>query len=470
MSRLQKRYVCTACGHESLRWMGRCPECDVWDSLVEEVTAIESAPTALRKRHDVHGVVATGSGRPVSLTEVPAEAGDRLTSGIPEFDRVLGGGAVPGSVVLVGGDPGIGKSTLLTQVSCAIAASNTQGVLYVSGEESAQQIALRSRRLGAIHPRVMVLVDTDAASIIHYAEQAPPALVIVDSIQTMSDSALDSIPGSVSQVRACASHFARFARSSKVPVVLIGHVTKEGSLAGPRVLEHLVDTVLAFEGDHQHAYRILRAVKNRFGSTDELGLFQMHEQGLLSVENPSAALLAERPHEGSGSAVTAVLEGSRALLVEIQGLASRSFLASPRRVTTGFDPNRINMLLAVLEKRLGLRLAEQDVFVNAAGGVRISEPAADLAAAAAVASSFRDQAVEQHTVLIGEVGLAGEVRAVAGLEKRLKEAARQGFRQAVVPRYGHDKLPIIPGIRLVAVENVQRALQVALVAPTSHDS
>ncbi len=447
--------------------MGRCPECDVWDSLVEEVVSVEASPDVPRARHDAHGVVSTGQGRPVSLAEVPAEVGNRLISGIPEFDRVLGGGVVPGSIVLVGGDPGIGKSTLLTQVACALASVNKTGVLYVSGEESAQQIALRSRRLGAVHPQVMVLVDTDAAVITHHAAQSKPALIIIDSIQTMADSSLDSIPGSVSQVRSCASHFARFARSSRVPIVLIGHVTKDGALAGPRVLEHLVDTVLSFEGDHQHAYRMLRAVKNRFGSTDELGLFEMHEQGLQSVENPSAALLAERPHEGSGSAITAVVEGSRALLVEVQALATRSFLASPRRVLTGFDPNRVNMLLAVLEKRLGLRLAEQDVFVNAAGGVRITEPAADLAAAAAVASSFRDELVEQHTVLIGEVGLAGEVRAVAGLEKRLREVVRQGFRRVIVPRYGFDKLPAIAGLKLEAVDTVQHALQLALTSPSA---
>ncbi len=468
MTRLQKRYICNSCGHESLRWMGRCPECDVWDSLVEEVVSVAASPSSSQQRHDTHGVVGSGVGRPVSLTEIPAEIGHRLTSAIPEFDRVLGGGVVPGSILLVGGDPGIGKSTLLTQVASSIATVSHKNVLYVSGEESAQQIALRSQRLGAVHDHVLVLVETDVASIAHHVIQSAPALVIVDSIQTMADASLDSIPGSVSQVRSTASHFAKLARSSGTPIILIGHVTKDGGLAGPRVLEHLVDAVLQFEGDHQHAYRMLRAVKNRFGSTDELGLFEMHEHGLRSVENPSATLLAERRHEGSGSAVTAILEGSRALLVETQALATRSFLASPRRVVTGFDPNRINMMLAVLEKRLGLRLAEQDVFVNAAGGVRVVEPAADLAVAAAVASSFRDQPIEQHTVLLGEVGLAGEVRAVGGLEKRLREVVRQGFKRVIVPRYGAHQLPAIDGLRSEAVETVEHALHLALTTSSSH--
>ena len=334
--------------------------------------------------------------------------------------------------------------------------------MYISGEESAQQIKLRSARLGAETPNFLISVETEIGIILHHLETVRPALAIIDSIQTMSDSSLESAPGSVSQVRACATHLARFAKTIGVPVVLIGHVTKEGSLAGPRVLEHIVDTVLYFEGDRYHAYRLLRAAKNRFGSTDELGIFEMRETGLIGVENPSAVLLAERTEGGSGSAVASTLEGSRALLVEVQALAARSHLASPRRAVTGMDPNRVNLLLAVLEKRVGLKLAEQDIFVNVAGGVKIMEPAADLATVLAVASSFREQPVEPTTIVLGEVGLAGEVRAVSQVEKRLREAARQGFEKAVISKHNAAKLPKDLGLKVVSVSNVNEAILAAL--------
>ncbi len=321
---------------------------------------------------------------------------------------------------------------------------------------------MRSARLGAESPNFLVSVETEIGVILHHLETTRPALAVIDSIQTMSDSSLDSAPGTVTQIRQCATHLARFAKSVHVPIVLIGHVTKEGNLAGPRVLEHIVDTVLYFEGDRHHAYRLLRAAKNRFGSTDELGIFEMHENGLIGVDNPSAVLLSERAEGGTGSAVASTLEGSRALLVEVQALVARSNLASPRRVVTGMDPNRVNMILAVLEKRVGLKIAEQDVFVNVAGGIRIVEPASDLATAVAIASNFREQAVEPTTILLGEVGLAGEIRAVSQIEKRLKEAARQGFTKAVISRHNAGKLPKLDGIKVVGVNNVHDALHACL--------
>ena len=479
--------------------MGKCPDCDSWDSFTEEVTLKEKAGSAGKAGGMAsfsaggRGIVPTTSGMPMPITEVEMTKQARLSSGISEFDRVLGGGIVPGGLMLVGGDPGIGKSTLLSQVAYCIAAnvqaettdgksqgtgnrkqgtetsstlspqpSTSNRVLYISGEESAQQIRLRSARLGAESPNFLVSVETEIGVILHHLETTRPALAVIDSIQTMSDSSLDSAPGTVTQIRQCATHLARFAKSVHVPIVLIGHVTKEGNLAGPRVLEHIVDTVLYFEGDRHHAYRLLRAAKNRFGSTDELGIFEMHENGLIGVDNPSAVLLSERAEGGTGSAVASTLEGSRALLVEVQALVARSNLASPRRVVTGMDPNRVNMIVAVLEKRVGLKIAEQDVFVNVAGGIRIVEPASDLATAVAIASNFREQAVEPTTILLGEVGLAGEIRAVSQIEKRLKEAARQGFTKAVISRHNAGKLPKLDGIKVVGVNNVHDALHACL--------
>ena len=432
------------------------------------------------------------AGRPTPITAVESQHQSRVSTGIGELDRVLGGGIVPGALILVGGDPGIGKSTLLTQVAHHMTAgaveSGTDGqlgkdlpktslnvpslqysstpplraVLYVSGEESIQQIRLRSERLGAQAERFLVVNETDVSAILHHIDNVKPDLVVVDSIQTTYDTSLESAPGTVSQVRNCAAALTRIAKSGGPPIVLIGHVTKEGSLAGPRVLEHMVDTVLYFEGDRQHAYRILRAVKNRFGSTDEIGIFEMREDGLAEVENPSAALLAERTSGTSGSAVAATMEGSRSLLVEVQALVSRSFLANPRRSSTGIDLNRLNMLLAVLEKRVGLKLGDQDVFVNVAGGVRIIEPAADLAVCLSVISNFREQPVEPATILIGEVGLGGELRAVPQTEKRLREAARLGFKNAVTARHQSDRLPANLGIKVTCAATVLEAMNTAL--------
>ncbi len=463
MARLQTKYICQSCGYESPKWLGKCSECDSWDSFTEEVSVKEKGGGAIAQRAMTRptGIVPSGEGAPIPITQVEMTEHKRLLTGIGEFDRALGGGIVPGGVMLVGGDPGIGKSTLLTQVVHAIGKSAGRA-LYISGEESAQQIKMRSARLGAEAPEFLVSVETDLALILHYLKAVHPQLAVIDSIQTISDSSLESAPGTVSQVRACATHLARFAKSSGVPVVLIGHVTKEGSLAGPRVLEHIVDTVLYFEGDRHHSYRLLRAAKNRFGSTDELGIFEMQETGLVGVDNPSALLLSERSEGGSGSAVASTLEGSRALLVEVQALVARSNLASPRRAVTGMDPNRVNMILAVLEKRIGLKLAEQDIYVNVAGGMKISEPATDLATAIAIASNFREQPVHPTTILLGEIGLAGEVRAVSQLEKRLRESARQGFTRAIVSRHNLNKLSKIDGIKIEGVGTVLDALRVAL--------
>ncbi len=464
MPKSNTRFVCQSCGYDSPRWLGRCPECGEWNSFIEELIVREKAAPSAKTGVSLPSSISA----PVPITEVTAQAERRLTCGIGELDRVLGGGIVPGALVLVGGDPGIGKSTLLTQAAHRIAArtpeaeSGALSALYVSGEESVQQIRLRSQRLGALSERLLVVNETEIGAILHHIEAANPALVVVDSIQTTYDPALDSAPGTVSQIRSCAHALARLAKTGGPPIFLIGHVTKEGSLAGPRVLEHMVDTVLYFEGERQQAYRILRAVKNRFGSTDEIGLFEMREEGLTEVENPSAALLAERTVEASGSAVAATLEGTRPLLVEIQALVARSFLANPRRSATGIDLTRLHMLLAVLEKRLGLKLAEQDVFVNVAGGVRILEPAADLAVTMAVASNFREQPVDPTAILIGEVGLGGEVRAVSQVEKRLREAARLGFKRAILSRHNTSRLPKGLGVEIVAAGSVLDAMRAAL--------
>ncbi|MCC6731316.1 MAG: DNA repair protein RadA [Chthonomonadales bacterium] len=456
MPRQQTRYLCQSCGHASPRWLGKCPECEGWSTFVEE--AVPRAEPARR----VPGAGAAAA----PITAVAVRAEPRIVTGIAELDRVLGGGIVPGSVVLVGGDPGIGKSTLMTQMAvalCTAAGACRRTVLFASGEESAHQLRLRAERLGALPDTLLVVTESDMDAILGHVAATGADAVVVDSIQTTRNAALESAPGTVSQIRDCAAALARAAKAGGPPIFLVGHVTKEGALAGPKVLEHMVDTVLYFEGDRHQAYRILRAAKNRFGSTDEIGLFEMGEGGLAEVQNPSVALLSERATDASGSAVAATVEGTRPLLVEVQALVSRSPLANPRRSSTGIDYNRVNMLLAVLEKRVGLRLADQDVFVNVAGGVRLVEPAADLALAVAVASNFRDQAVHPTTVMVGEVGLSGEVRAVAQVEKRLREAARLGFTRALIGRGNARGLaPVAPrglvGLEVVPVSSVNDAL------------
>ncbi len=465
MPKTVTKFVCQSCGHESPRWVGKCPECNDWNSFQEEIQVQQKSSISQGRSS---AILPTNSGRPVPITQIAAQTESRFTSGMSELDRVLGGGIVPGALILVGGDPGIGKSTLMTQVAQRVnkvgSTTDPKTVLYISGEESTTQIRLRSERLGATTDTFLVANETDVNIILHHIESTRPSLVVVDSIQTTYDSSLESAPGTVSQIRNCASAIARYAKAGGPPVFLIGHVTKEGALAGPRVLEHMVDTVLYFEGDRNHAYRILRAVKNRFGSTDEIGIFEMKEEGLTEVENPSALLLSERRSDASGSAVAATMEGTRPLLVEIQALVARSFLTNPRRTATGVELNRVNMLLAVLEKRIGLKLGEQDVYVNVAGGVKISEPATDLAVTMAIASSYRDQAIDPHCILLGEVGLGGEVRAVTQVEKRIREAARMGFTKAIVAGHNAPRVSGL-GVELIKVNSVLDTMNAVLLPP-----
>ncbi len=453
MPKAQSQFVCGQCGHISPRWLGRCPECGEWGALAEEVVArVRSRPAASPVR---------SAGVPAPVSDVPADPGSRLATGIGEMDRVLGGGLVDGSVTLIGGDPGIGKSTILAQVAHRLVSSAPDEktvTLYVSGEESPRQIRLRCERLGAVSDRLLVVGETDVTAILQHIDAVAPALVVVDSIQTTFDPNVESAPGTVSQVRSVGAALVNYAKAGGPPVFLIGHVTKEGTLAGPRVLEHMVDTVLYFEGDRHHSYRAIRAVKNRFGPTDEVGLFEMRDDGLHEVANPSAAFLAERTLGSSGSAVTATMEGTRPMLVEIQALVTRSFLSSPRRVVNGLDYNRAGMLLAVLEKRLGLRLGEHDVFLNVAGGIKLIEPAADLAVAMAVVSSYRDVPLDPMAVWIGEVGLGGEVRSVANVERRLREAARMDYRRAVTPRTPAREAIRAGSIEIVPVRTVRDAI------------
>ena len=439
-------YCCQKCGYQAAKWMGRCPDCDSWNSLVEEV---QTRPAPQRRGG---GPTAT----PLPISRVAADAESRIPCGIAEFERVLGGGLVAGSVVLIGGDPGIGKSTLLLQVMDQLA--RREGVvLYVSGEESAQQIRLRGSRMGIAADSLYLLAETSLENIMHHVQQLHPRVIVIDSIQTIFTPELESAPGSVSQVRESAGRLMTLAKGSGIPVFLVGHVTKEGSIAGPRVLEHMVDTVLYFEGDSGHPFRILRAVKNRFGSTNEIGVFEMHESGLTEVQNPSELFLAERPLGGAGSVVVATLEGSRPLLVELQALVTSSSLAMPRRTTIGLDHNRLALLDAVLEKKVGLHLAGQDIFLNAAGGVRLNEPAVDLGMVAAVASSHLDKAVDPQTLLLGEVGLAGEVRGITQPEMRVKEAAKLGFTRCILPA-GNIKQVKLATMDLVGVRSVEEAL------------
>jgi len=449
-------YACAECGHSSPKWLGQCPACRQWNTLQEELAAPEPKAGAAPR-----GWGTSGAQKPVPLHEVEANEESRLRTGIAELDRVLGGGVVPGSLVLLGGDPGIGKSTLLLAALDRLARANPgRPVLYVSGEESARQVKLRADRLGVSAPNLSVLAETDAQKVLRVAEGLVPAVVAVDSIQTQYLPELQSAPGTVSQIREVAARFMAYAKTTETPVFLVGHVTKDGAIAGPRVLEHMVDTVLYFEGGGAHPYRVLRAHKNRFGSASELGVFEMKSGGLVEVPNPSALFLAERPEGASGSAVTAVLNGTRTLLCEIQALVADTGYqgGTPRRTALGLDSGRVAMLAAVLTKKLDLDLGGADIFVNVAGGLSIDDPGADLACAAALASSFRNRPVPAHTLLIGEVGLAGEVRAVSQPEIRLAEAARLGFERALMAAANARHAEVPKGIKVVGVETVAEAL------------
>jgi DNA repair protein RadA/Sms len=446
--RQRTAFVCQQCGHATPRWLGQCPGCQAWNSFVEETLPDDRRQPA----------TARSSGSPRPLAAVTAGRSLRSSTGLAELDRVLGGGLVQGSIVLLGGDPGIGKSTLALQ-ACGALARQGLPVLYVAGEESPEQVRLRADRLGMAEDGVLVLPETSAEAVVEEIARARPSAVVVDSIQTLHTAALGSAPGSVGQVREAAALLTTHCKANGTACFLVGHVTKEGTLAGPRVLEHLVDTVLYFEGDGAHALRVLRAVKNRFGSTNEVGVFEMGEGGLVEVANPSAAFLAERPVGAAGSAVLATLEGSRPVLVEIQALVSRSTLAMPRRTAIGLDPGRVALLLAVLEKRMRMHLHEQDVFLNVAGGLRVDEPAADLAIVAAVASSQRGRPLAEDLVVWGEVGLTGEVRAVARPDARLREAARQGFGRCVLPAGNAKGLAPVAGARAQGVATLNQLFE-----------
>jgi DNA repair protein RadA/Sms len=449
MSKLHSKYVCQSCAYESTRWMGKCPNCEAWNSFVEEV----EAPKARGR----HATAIKTTSTPIPLTEVATADVPRMSTHIPEFDRVLGGGIVAGSVVLIGGDPGIGKSTLMMQMAASI---QSKVVLYITGEESVHQIKLRAGRLN-IPPsdRLLLLAETNLDVITTLLEKTAPDLVIVDSIQTMFRSDFESAPGTVSQVREATAQLMRFAKTRNVPVFLIGHVTKEGVIAGPRVVEHMVDTVLHFEGEQHYAHRILRALKNRFGSTNEIGIFEMLESGLREVANPSETFLAERRPGTSGSTVVASLEGTRPLLLEVQALVAPTSYGVPQRSSTGFDARRLQMLLAVLERRVGLRVGQYDVFVNVVGGVRVDEPAVDMGMALAIVSSLQDTPVDSRVVAIGEVGLGGEIRTVSQMEKRITEASTLGFKRCLLPRNTLKQRN--GGIELVEVETVEQAIQKA---------
>ena len=443
-------FVCQSCGHQVSKWMGRCPQCNAWNSLAEELAP--AGPTA--------GEIAVPPRRsePQPLTHLKVRAETRQASGLAEFDRVLGGSLVQGSVVLLGGDPGIGKSTLILQALDRLGAGDLIS-LYISGEESEAQLKLRAQRLGLASANLLVATETCLENIIRIVEEVRPAFLALDSIQTLYTASLPAAPGSLPQVRETAFRLVQQAKVGGMATFLIGHVTKEGTLAGPMVLEHLVDTVLYLEGDRSHTFRLLRTVKNRFGPTQELGVFEMAETGLIEVANPSALFMAERSTEAPGSAVVPSLEGSRPILVEIQALASPSSLALPRRQAMGVDQGRVSLLVAVLEKRVGFSLGGQDLFVNVAGGVRLSEPAVDLGVALAIASSFLDRPIPPDTLIVGEIGLTGEVRAVSQPEVRLKEGHKLGFKRALLARRQVERLSDFPGLELVGVETLAAAIR-----------
>lgn len=458
MAKEKTVYVCSACGYETSRWMGKCPGCSAWNTMEEQApqaAVSQATPVKANKQRGGTGAKA------LRLDEIPEETAARASTGIAELDRVLGGGVVEGSLMLVGGDPGIGKSTLLLQVSEHLARQGAR-MLYISGEESARQIKMRARRLGVTDGNLLILSENAMDAAEKRWEEIQPDYMIIDSIQTMYRPDMASAPGSVSQVRECASLLMRMAKTTGCAVFLVGHVTKEGAIAGPRILEHMVDVVLYFEGDRQHEYRILRAVKNRFGSVNELGLFEMREKGMIPVANPSEMLLSERAKNVPGSCVIPAIEGSRPMLVDVQALALQTAYGTPRRTTNGFDAGRLALLLAVLEKRAGVSLFNQDVYVNVAGGLSLSEPAADLALCAAVASSVRDTCIPGDWAVAGEVGLAGEIRAVSQCERRLSECARLGFTSAVVPRENARHLKAPEGMRVYGVETLAEALSILL--------
>jgi DNA repair protein RadA/Sms len=444
-------FICQECGYQAPKWMGKCPDCGKWDTLVEQ--------TVEKSRHG--GAMTRYSllqNDPVPMSSIQLSDDNRMLTGINEFDRVLGGGLVYGSLVLIGGDPGIGKSTLMLQALNGLALSQHR-VLYVSGEESVNQISLRSKRLGTSSSELYVVSEVELEAIFQMVDRLKPQVLVIDSIQTMFNADLTSPPGSVSQVREAAMRLMIMAKKCNIPTFLVGHVTKEGAIAGPRLLEHMVDTVLYFEGDRNHMFRILRAVKNRFGSTNEIGVFEMKERGLDEVTNPSALFLSEMPENASGSVVTASMEGTRTILVELQSLVAGTSFGTPRRTVLGLDHNRVALLAAVLEKKLGMHLMNHDIFMNVAGGVKIDEPAVDLAIAAGIASAFLDRSIPGGSVVMGEIGLTGEIRAISHLETRLSEIIKMGFKRCIVPESNFKRMIIPGGIALIGVKTLGEAME-----------
>lgn len=441
-------FFCKECGYESNKWMGQCPACKEWNSLVEEPVGKKTASGRKPPAAKV---------KPCLLSEISLEQQDRISTGYPELNRVLGSGIVAGSLVLVGGDPGIGKSTLLLQV-CGKLAAQEQKVLYISGEESLKQIKLRANRIGEIKGPLLFLCETNLDTIESVIEEESPQVVVIDSIQTMFRDEVSSAPGSVSQVRESTNVLMQIAKGLGIAIFIVGHVTKEGVVAGPRVLEHMVDTVLYFEGERNASYRILRGVKNRFGSTNEIGVFEMQEKGLVEVENPSEYMLSGRPEDASGAVVACSLEGTRPILLEVQALVTQTNFGMPRRTAAGTDYNRVNLLMAVLEKRCHYEMSRYDAYVNIAGGMKMNEPALDLAIVMALVSSLKDRAVSSKTILFGEVGLSGEVRAVSMAEQRVNEAIKLGFDTCILPQICLDKMKRTDKIRLIGVQNIKEAI------------
>jgi DNA repair protein RadA/Sms len=449
MTKQRIKYICSNCSYESLKWQGKCPNCQKWNTFSEEIVETRSKIKKLKINEQ----------NILKLSDVKGEEDVRLETGIKEFDRVLGGGLIVGSVVLIGGDPGIGKSTLVMQAVSRINAK----VLYVTGEESPNQINLRAKRLNVNSDNILILSETDIDIITSAIDKVKPEVVIIDSIQTMHKPEYDNAPGTVTQIRESTNYLMQLAKTQNFSVILIGHVTKEGFIAGPKVLEHIVDTVLQFEGEKNYSYRILRAQKNRFGNTNEIGIFEMHENGLTEVKNPSQIFLSERNEDVTGAVVTASIEGSRPVLLEVQALVTPTNFGNPQRVTTGFDYRRLSILLAVLEKRAGLRLSAHNVFLNIAGGIKIDEPAIDLAVCTAIASSLKNSAAKHNYVVLGEVGLGGEIRSVSHVEKRIQEAEKLGFDNIILPQNNLKTLKGKTKIRLISVENISEAIQKILV-------
>jgi DNA repair protein RadA/Sms len=445
------KFVCSDCGYESLKWLGKCPSCNSWSTFVEELEAPKN-------KYDISAGSASVRSVPKQLKDIGDDEGERLATGTKELDRVLGGGIVRGSLVLVGGDPGIGKSTLLLQICEDL--GDKFDVLYVSGEESAQQIKMRATRLGVKAKNLKLLAETNLDSIIYHANEIKPAVMIVDSIQTMYREEVASAPGSVAQVREATHYLMRLAKENNIAIFIVGHVTKEGSIAGPRVLEHMVDCVLYFEGERQQSYRILRTVKNRFGSTNEIGVFEMKDTGLKEVPNPSAMLISGRPDDITGSAIVCTLEGTRPMLAEIQALSAPTNFAIARRTANGIDHSRATMLVAILEKKLGYSMQSQDVYINVVGGLKLTETASDLALVLAVASNYKNFVIDAKTMILGEVGLTGEVRSISFAEKRIAEAKKLGLKRCIIPKENTRDLKEFKDIEIIGVETVAEAIKI----------